>query len=123
LSTCNIQLLKTGSLPCLPGSRLLASQVNPFEGSRSRDFPTPPLVPSHWNDIFSQKTTQMGYHPFPVPAGTISQAYINPLGVRMGPCTYCGYCQLFGCGNWSKSSPNACVVPALMRHPSVLSQK
>jgi len=89
---------------------------NPFEGSRSREFPTPPLVPSHWNDIFSEKTTQMGYHPFPVPAGTISQAYVNPLGVRMGPCTYCGYCQLFGCGNWSKSSPNACVVPALMRH-------
>ncbi|WAH56481.1 GMC family oxidoreductase [Pseudomonas silvicola] len=91
---------------------------NPFEGSRSRDFPTPPLVPSRWNDIFTQKTTELGYHPFPVPAGTISRAYVNALGVHMGPCTYCGYCQLFGCGNWSKSSPNACVVPALMRQPT-----
>jgi len=23
----------------------------------------------------------------------------------MGPCTYCGYCEWFGCGNYSKASP------------------
>lgn len=50
-----------------------------------------------------------------VPAGQASQAYTNPLGVRMGPCTYCGYCLYYGCGNFSKSSPNACVIPALMQ--------
>ena len=33
----------------------------------------------------------------------------------MGPCTYCGYCLYYGCGNFSKSSPNACVIPALMQ--------
>lgn len=91
---------------------------NPFEGSRSAHYPTPPTERSHWNDIFTTKTTEMGLHPFPVPAGTVSQAYVNPLGVRMAPCTLCGYCQLFGCGNWSKSSPNACVIPALMRSPN-----
>lgn len=91
---------------------------NPFEGSRSAHYPTPPTERSHWNDIFTAKTTEMGYHPFPVPAGTVSQAYVNPLGVRMAPCTLCGYCQLFGCGNWSKSSANACIVPALMRSPN-----
>ncbi len=88
---------------------------NPFEGSRSTHYPTKPLVRSRWNDIFADTATKMGYHPFPVPAGTVGEAYTNPLGVRMAPCTYCGYCQLFGCGNWSKSSPNACVLPALMQ--------
>lgn len=91
---------------------------NPFEGSRSNEYPTPPTARSHWNDIFTAKTTELGYHPFPVPAGTVSQAYVNPLGIHMGPCTLCGYCQQFGCANWSKSSPNACVVPALMRSPN-----
>lgn len=87
---------------------------NPFEGSRSSPYPTPSLVRSRWNDIFATKTTEMGYHPFPVPAGTIGAAYTNPLGINLAPCTYCGYCQLYGCGNWSKSSPNACIMPALM---------
>jgi gluconate 2-dehydrogenase alpha chain len=45
--------------------------------------------------------------------GTIGAPYKNPLGVNLAPCTYCGYCQLYGCGNWSKSSPNACIMPAL----------
>ncbi|WP_277977947.1 GMC family oxidoreductase [Pantoea endophytica] len=88
---------------------------NPFEGSRSHPYPTPSLVRSRWNDLFSDTTKKMGYHPFPVPAGTIGAPYTNPLGINLAPCTYCGYCQLYGCGNWSKSSPNACVMPALMQ--------
>jgi gluconate 2-dehydrogenase alpha chain len=32
----------------------------------------------------------------------------------MGECTYCGYCEWFGCGNYSKSSPQTTVFPALM---------
>lgn len=86
---------------------------NPFEGSRSSEYPTPSLVRSRWNDIFAETTTKMGYHPFPVPAGTIGAPYKNALGIDLAPCTYCGYCQLYGCGNWSKSSPNACILPVL----------
>ena len=88
---------------------------NPFEGSRSTGYPTKPTVRSRWNEIFAETTRKMGYHPFPVPAGTVSEPYTNALGVKLAPCTYCGYCQLFGCGNWSKSSPNACVLPVLMQ--------
>lgn len=87
---------------------------NPFEGSRTNEFPTPPLVRSHWNDKFHGITEKMGYHPFPIPAGTIGAPYTNPLGINLAPCTYCGFCGFYGCGNWSKSSPNACVIPALM---------
>ncbi|RQT41414.1 GMC family oxidoreductase [Burkholderia cepacia] len=88
---------------------------NPFEGPRNRDYPLPPLERTRATMLFDDATRKLGYHPFPVPAGNTSGAYINPLGVHMAPCTYCGYCEFYGCGNWSKSSPQACILPALMQ--------
>jgi gluconate 2-dehydrogenase alpha chain len=88
---------------------------NPFEGPRQRDYPLPPLQRTRACDLFDQGAAKMGLHAFPVPAGNTSGAYTNPLGIHMAPCTYCGYCEFFGCGNWSKSSPQACILPALMR--------
>ncbi|WP_423732621.1 GMC family oxidoreductase [Hafnia paralvei] len=88
---------------------------NPFEGPRQRDYPLPPLERTRMAEIFDQAAKGLGYHPFPVPAGNTSGAYTNPLGIKMAPCTYCGYCEFFGCGNWSKSSPQACILPALMQ--------
>ncbi|KGT87054.1 GMC family oxidoreductase [Enterobacter cancerogenus] len=91
---------------------------NVFEGARKRDYPTPPLKDTHWMSKYRKTTENMGYHPFTVPAGNLSQAYVNPLGVSMGPCTYCGFCDFHGCGNFSKSSPQACILPVLMRRPN-----
>ncbi|KJV44852.1 GMC family oxidoreductase [Pantoea sp. BL1] len=91
---------------------------NVFEGARQRDYPTPPLKDTHWMSKYRKTTERMGYHPFTVPAGNLSQAYVNPLGVSMGPCTYCGFCDFHGCGNFSKSSPQACILPVLMRRPN-----
>lgn len=88
---------------------------NPFEGSRKSEFPLPALATTRLTDLFTEGSKKLGLNPFMVPAGQASQAYTNPLGVRMGPCTYCGYCLYYGCGNFSKSSPNACVIPALMQ--------
>ncbi|WP_138470722.1 GMC family oxidoreductase [Poseidonocella sp. HB161398] len=91
---------------------------NVFEGPRERDYPTPELKDTHWMRMYRETAEGMGYHPFTIPAGNISQAYVNPLGVAMGPCTYCGFCDFHGCGNFSKSSPQACILPALMRRPN-----
>ena len=33
---------------------------------------------------------------------------------KLGPCTYCGFCEWFGCGNYSKASPQTTVLPALI---------
>jgi len=87
---------------------------NPFEGPRRRDYPLPPLQRTRVTTLFDNGTRELGLHSFPVPAGNTSGAYVNPLGIHMAPCTYCGYCEFFGCGNWSKSSPQACIMPALM---------
>jgi gluconate 2-dehydrogenase alpha chain len=91
---------------------------NPFEGARSREYPTPPQKQPYGPTLFAQAAKEMGYKPFPQPSGNLSQAYTNPLGVTLGPCTYCGFCEWFGCGNYSKASPQTTILPALIRRPN-----
>jgi len=88
---------------------------NPFEGPRSRPYPTPAQQQPFSHTLFGQAARQLGYKPFPQPSGNLSQAYTNPLGVRMGPCTYCGFCEWFGCANYSKASPQTTILPVLVR--------
>jgi gluconate 2-dehydrogenase alpha chain len=89
---------------------------NPFEGSRSRPYPTPAQKQPFSHTLFAQAAAGMGYKPFPQPSGNLSQAYTNPIGVELGPCTYCGFCEWFGCGNYSKASPQTTILPALLRN-------
>ena len=88
---------------------------NPFEGPRSRPYPTPPQAQPFSHTLFGKAARELGYKPFPQPSGNLSQAYTNPLGVRLGPCTYCGFCEWFGCGNYSKASPQTTLLPVLVR--------
>ncbi|HEY3730793.1 MAG TPA: GMC family oxidoreductase [Steroidobacteraceae bacterium] len=88
---------------------------NPFEGPRSRGYPTPAQQQPFSHTLFGQAARGLGYKPFPQPSGNLSQAYTNPLGVRLGPCTYCGFCEWFGCGNYSKASPQTTILPVLVR--------
>jgi gluconate 2-dehydrogenase alpha chain len=91
---------------------------NPFEGARSRPYPTPAMKQGYGHTLFAQAAQQLGYKPFPQPSGNLSQAYVNPLGVAMGQCTYCGFCEWFGCANYSKASPQTTVLPVLLRKPN-----
>jgi gluconate 2-dehydrogenase alpha chain len=91
---------------------------NPFEGWRSSEYPTPPLKQGLGATLFAEAARKIGYSPFPQPASNLSEAYVNPLGVKLGQCTYCGFCERFGCGNYAKSSPQTCVLPALLRFPN-----
>jgi len=65
--------------------------------------------------LFAKAARELGYKPFPQPSGNLSRAYTNPLGVRLGPCTYCGFCEWFGCANYSKASPQTTILPVLVR--------
>jgi len=91
---------------------------NPFEGPRSRDYPNPPLDMTYAPVLFGQAASELGLHPFPAPAANMSRPYTNPLGVQLGPCTYCGFCEKFACGNYAKSSPQTTILPVLMRRPN-----
>jgi gluconate 2-dehydrogenase alpha chain len=88
---------------------------NPYEGPRANEYPTPPMEQTYGPALFAEAARSLGYRPFPQPSANMSQTYVNPLGVQLGPCTYCGFCEKFGCGNYSKSSPQTTILPALMR--------
>jgi gluconate 2-dehydrogenase alpha chain len=87
---------------------------NPFEGPRARAYPLPPLKRSYATVLFDKAAKEIGLKPFPCAAANTSQPYKNPYGVQMGQCTYCGYCEWFACGNYSKSSPQTTILPALL---------
>jgi gluconate 2-dehydrogenase alpha chain len=65
--------------------------------------------------LFADAAKQLGYKPFPQPSGNLSESYTNPLGVTLGQCSYCGFCEWFGCANYSKASPQTTVLPVLLR--------
>ena len=88
---------------------------NPFEGPRSRPYPNPAQAQPFSYTLFAKAARELGYKPFPQPSGNMSKAYTNPLGIRLGPCTYCGFCEWFGCGNYSKASPQTTILPVLIR--------
>ena len=88
---------------------------NPFEGPRSRPYPTPAQKQPFSHTLFAKAARELGYKPFPQPSGNLSQAYTNPLGVTLGPCTYCGFCEWFACANYSKASPQTTILPVLVR--------
>ena len=92
---------------------------NPFEGSRSNEFPTPPLPAIHAAQLFEKASAELGYRSFPVPSANSSIAFTNPYGVRLGPCNLCGYCERFGCFLYSKASPQTAILPILAARPNL----
>lgn len=86
---------------------------NPFEGWRSSEYPLPPLARTYNDVLFTQVASDQGLTPFPLPAANASEAYTNPYGMQLGPCNFCGFCERYGCINYSKSSPQTCVLGAL----------
>src|SRR5437667_171317 len=70
---------------------------NPFEGPRSREYPTPPMKEPHSGALFRKAAESLGYRPFPQPASTLSQPYTNPEGLTLQQCVFCGFCERFAC--------------------------
>lgn len=91
---------------------------NPFEGWRSDEYPNPPMEMTFSQHRFGASARDMGLNPYPAPSANMSRAYTNPHGVRLAPCTYCGFCEKFGCGNYSKASPQTTLLPVIMNQPN-----
>lgn len=72
---------------------------NVFEAPRRRDYPLPALRQDQGAVLFDAATRKLGYHPFSTPRAILSDAYNGRPG-----CTYCGFCQAFGCHVGAKSS-------------------
>ncbi len=91
---------------------------NPFEDPRSRGYPTPPQKEPYGSAIFRRAAEGMGYHPFPQPSCNLSQPYTNPEGLTLNTCTFCGFCERFGCEHFAKSSPQTTLLPVLLNDPN-----
>ncbi len=91
---------------------------NPFEAPRRREYPLPPLKHTYDAALFAEAARAMGYHPFPRPAANASAPWTNEYGMQLGPCNFCGFCERYGCLNYSKASPQTCILDALRRMPN-----
>lgn len=91
---------------------------DPYEGARSNPFPNRPLEDSLSNAMFRTAASELGYHPFTMPSAAVSVPYTNPYGQQLAPCNYCGFCQFYGCVNYSKATPQTAILDRLKLHPN-----
>jgi gluconate 2-dehydrogenase alpha chain len=92
---------------------------NIFEGWRSEEYPTPPTKAPYVSVLFRDAAQSLGYHPYPAPSANISRAYTNPDGIARGGCTYCGFCNRFGCMVGAKAQPTNLLLPILQKRKNV----
>jgi gluconate 2-dehydrogenase alpha chain len=92
---------------------------NIFEGWRSAEYPTPPIKTPYFSALFRDAASTLGYHPYPSPAATLSEAYTNPDGISRTACFYCGFCERFGCMVGAKAQPTNILLPVIQTRKSV----
>lgn len=92
---------------------------NPFEGPRSEEYPTSPTKTPYFGALFRDAAKSLGYHPYPIPSATLSQAYTNPDGISRGGCTYCGFCGKFGCMVGAKAQPTTLLLPLIEKRKNI----
>jgi gluconate 2-dehydrogenase alpha chain len=92
---------------------------NIFEGWRSEEYPTPPTKIPYFSAMFGEAAKCLGYHPYSVPAATTSRSYTNPDGVSRAGCTYCGFCETFGCMIGAKAQPTNVLLPVIAKRKNV----
>lgn len=98
----------------LRGQRIEGGNI--FEGPRSDEYPNPPHKMSYLATLFQKAAQELGYHPYPNPAATLSQTYRNPDGITRAGCAYCGYCMRYGCMIGAKAQPTNTLLPVLVKH-------
>lgn len=92
---------------------------NPFEAPRRDGYPNPPMRQPLATEMFAKTAAEMGYHPFPMPSANVTQTWTNPYGAVLHPCTYCGFCERFGCGYYAKADPIICVYDQFRDHANL----
>ncbi len=99
----------------LDGNKVAGGNV--FEDARSREYPNPPMKEPYGSAMFRKAAEGLGYHPFPSPSANMSRPYTNPEGISLNTCTFCGFCERFGCEHFAKSSPQTVLLPVLLKEP------
>ncbi len=87
----------SGKAGNLQGKKIEGGNV--FEAPRKRDYPMPPLFVDQAGQLFEEGARKLGLHPFASPRAILSEPYKG-----RPACTYCSFCQAFGCFIGAKSS-------------------
>lgn len=93
----------------------ISGEPDPLGDKRSSDYPNPPMLESPAVRLFKETTKKMGYHPYQVASGNLSQAYTNPDGEKLNACMFCAFCTMYGCDFTAKSDPLATVIPTALK--------
>ncbi|MFC5467264.1 GMC family oxidoreductase [Cohnella suwonensis] len=80
---------------------------------RSKPYPLPPLEQGYATNHFAQASRELGYRPFPMPAGIISRDYQGRK--RTG---YCGFCMGYECTVDAKSNTRVTELKEALKNPN-----
>ncbi|HLR51821.1 MAG TPA: GMC family oxidoreductase [Candidatus Avamphibacillus sp.] len=90
----------------------ISGEEDPLGPERSDDYPNPPMKETPSLRLFKDAAKNLGYHPFQLPSGNITENYENPDGQVINQCQYCAFCTHYGCDFGAKSDPIVTVIPA-----------
>lgn len=88
-----------------------SGEKDPIGAPRSSDYPTPPTKEVPAIKLFKEAARNLGYHPFQIPSGNVTERYENPDGQTINACQYCSFCMRYGCDFGAKSDPLVTVIP------------
>lgn len=69
--------------------------------------------------MFRKAAAGLGFHPYPQPSANLSQNDINPEGLELRICMFCGFCERYGCEHYAKASPQTVLLPVLLREKNL----
>jgi gluconate 2-dehydrogenase alpha chain len=84
---------------------------NPFEAPRWEEYPQPPPREHPGQAVFRAAAERIGYRPYPVPAATLAEPYVNSDGIARPACEYCGFCTGYRCEIGAKADATVTVLP------------
>src|SRR5699024_10896721 len=94
----------------------ISGEQDPLAPKRKNDWPNPPLKETPPLKLFKDAAKNLGYHPFQIAAGNMSQRYENPDGQVLNPCMYCAFCTHYGCDFGAKFDALVLVIPTALKH-------
>lgn len=87
-------------------------------GAAAEQYPQRPLEITEAGLIFKETVErEFGFKPYPSPAANSPDPYLNPDGMRLGACQYCGHCERFICEANTKGTPEVLLYPWLEKQP------
>jgi len=93
----------------------ISGEPDPNYPQRSNPYPNPPLKKNELIRMYEETTKKLGYKPFMIPTGTVSQTYTNPDGQQLNACQYCSFCSQNYCEFGAKADPVITVIPTAQK--------